>query len=286
MVLGERYLLHGLDALSRAHELNYFLDGHKGAAVVSAVYLCREEAVEDGVAAAIAARIDAEWVGTELCAPFPDERADPALPGRVVSALAAGAGELRQVGHNVIFASLALKAFRDLPEAVTPSRVDGICRLIEAFDTVYDVVTEGAADVPPLDPPGPMADFLLAETLRAMHAFEGRGQGWTGHMLTFARALLDLQHLGYGDVARQALAAFRVYVARTRLGPLDTDKRYAEHPPSALRPLELDYWTQRLERPVAIGHCFKYPYGLYGLMGLAADASLKATCLAESYRIF
>ena len=285
-MLDETYLLAGLDALSRAHSSDYFVDGHRGAAIISAVYLCREERVEDGVAAAIAGLIDRQWAQTPLCAPFPAEPADPALLGRIVAALDVGVGQLRQAGHNVIFASLALKALRNVPEAVTPSRVEGICRLIEAFDTVYDVSAGGADDVPSLDPPEAMAGFVLRETLRTMDAFRGRGQGWSGHMLTFGRALLDLERLGYGEVADHGLAAFRQYVARTRMGPLSSDKPRPEHPPSELLPLQRAYWERREGQPLHLGHCLKYPYGFYGLAALTRDATLVTRCLAESFRIF
>jgi hypothetical protein len=35
-MLEESYLVRGLNALSRAHETNYFRDGHKGAAIIAA----------------------------------------------------------------------------------------------------------------------------------------------------------------------------------------------------------------------------------------------------------
>ena len=265
--------------------MDYFADGHRGAAILSACFLSDENPVEPGAAATMAALIDHHWLDTDLCAPFPDEPVDPALQDRIVAALSASIGELRQAGHNVIFPSLALKAFAQLPGAVTPSRVDGICRLIEAFDTVYDVVSVGADDVPPLDPPEAMAEFILTETRRTIEAFNGRGQGWSGHMLTYGRALLDLGELGYTELARKGLHAFALYVARARMGPLDTDRAIPEHPPSELTSLEDAYWQQRRERPVGLGHCFKYPYGLYGLMALARDPGVKAQCLAQGYRI-
>ena len=35
-MLDEAYLVHGLDALSRAHQTDYFADGHRGAAIMAA----------------------------------------------------------------------------------------------------------------------------------------------------------------------------------------------------------------------------------------------------------
>jgi len=38
-MLNKQHLIHGLNALSRAHEGNYFNDGHRGGAIISGFYL-------------------------------------------------------------------------------------------------------------------------------------------------------------------------------------------------------------------------------------------------------
>jgi hypothetical protein len=230
--------------------------------------------------------LDAHWADSDLCAPFPKENSDPARLDRLVSALDANIDRLRQVGHNVIFPSLALKAFQDLPEAITASRVDGVCKLIESFDTAEDITLDEGDEIPDVAEPERGAEFILAEFLRTTEAFTGRGQGWSGHMLTYGRALIDLDLLGYAELATKGRHAFKLYVKRTRMGPLGTDKPRPEHPASQLRPLESAYWEKRKHQDVAIGHCFKYPYGFYGLMALASDGTLKQQCLDEAFRIF
>lgn len=285
-MLDERYLIRGIDALCRAHETDYFVDGHKGAAIISAWFLCCENEVEEGVPEIVADMLDEHWVHTPLCVPFPDEQADEGLLNSVATALDENIGPLRQAGHNVIFPALALKAFAQGPETVTPSRVAGICRLIERFDTADNIALEEGDDLPPLDDPNTMADAVLSEMVRAARAFVGRGQGWTGHLLTVSQALVDLAALGYGDIAQKGLHTLRLFVKRARLGPRETDKVRPEHPRSDLRPLERAYWVERRTRPVGIGHCFKYPYGFYGLLGLARDGAVRQRALAESFRIF
>ena len=86
-MLEQDYLIRGLDALSRAHETNYFTDGHRGAAIVAAYYFCREVDVEPGVADVIRDMIDAHWTHTDLCAPFPDETPAPALVDRILASM-------------------------------------------------------------------------------------------------------------------------------------------------------------------------------------------------------
>ena len=285
-MLDDSYLVRGLDALSRAHATNYFGDGHKGASIVSSVFLCRENEVEAGVPAVIAEMLDVHWARSELCAPFPAEAPDPSLVQRVLTTLRGNTGVLRLVGHNVIFASQALKAFRHLPHAVTPSRVDGVCKLIDAFKESTDVDVAGAGDVPDFREPSAAADLVLDEARRTMQGFVGRGQGWSGHMFTYGQAMIDLCELGYDQVVADGVHAFRQYVARARMGPLDTDKQYQEHERTGLHPLELAYWQRRKNGSVGIGHCFKYPYGFYGLFSRATDDEVKQRCLEEAFRVF
>ena len=203
-MLDERYLIHGLDALSRAYKSDYFADGHRGAAIIAAYYFCREVPVEDGVAGIIRATLDEHWTHTGLCAPFPPERADPALITRILEAVERNVCGLRQAGHNVILPSLALRALQLLPEATTPSRVDGICRLVDAFKAIDDIHLDERDDIPDLGQGPATAEFVLSELPSTIAAFGGRGQGWSGHLLTYGRALIDMREMGYGALAHRA----------------------------------------------------------------------------------
>jgi len=282
-MLDRECLLYGLNALGRAHETDYFLDGHRGAAIISAVYLCRENAVEPGVAGIIANLIDEQWARTELCAPFAPEGSDPGLVDRIVECLSDNLAGLRQVGHNVIFPSLALKAFRDVPEAITPSRVTGICRLIESF-TVTDVPMGEDVELPDMDDQVVAAEFILGEFVPCTERFVGWGQGWSGHLLTYGKALMDLREQGYADLARQAEDGFGIYIRRIRMGPQEGAKHWEEHSPTDLTPLQERYWQER-EGDLRFGHMLKYPYGFYGLMKFAKDPEIRRQCLGAAYRV-
>lgn len=285
-MLDTSYLLHGIDALSRAHAFDYFADGHRGGAMVSAYYLCREENVEPAAQDIIAALIDEHWADTPLCAPLAKEAADPAGAQRMVAHVKRSLGHLRQAGHNVILPALALKAFAELPEALTPSRVDGICKMIDAFTVFDDIELRVDADVPDLSLPQLLAEFSLREWLKCTRAFDGSGQGWSGHLLTYARALIDLRQLGYSELATDAEYAFKLYINRIRMGPLNTDKVYAEHAVKDVHPHQAAYWQERRQHGPSLGHLFKYPYGFYGLVREAQDEALVRACWREAYRIF
>lgn len=285
-MLDERYLIHGLDALCRAHQTDYFADGHRGAAIISACYLCRENEVEADVSEIIRAMIDQHWTQTPLCAPLPEEPPEPDLLALVAESMLGHLSGLRMVGHNVIFPALALKVFRELPEAVTPARVAGLCRLIERFAVADDLTVTEEDDIPELGTSPEVADLLLAELCQTMHSFAGRGQGWSGHLLTYGRAVLDLRETGYADVAQAAEQGFRVYLKRIRRGPGEGDRNIPEHPESPVRPHQRAYWKQRRQFSPGLGHVFKYPYGFYGLSNLSRDSALKQRAMDAAFQIF
>jgi hypothetical protein len=172
-----------------------------------------------------------------------------------------------------------------MPGAVTPSRVDGICKLVASFTRVDDLRLKEEVEVPGWGAPGEVAEYVLSEWVDCIRSFDGRGQGWSGHLLTYTRALFDLREMGYQALAGQAEDAFKLYIQRIRMGPLETDVPRPEHPPSSLFPRQRAYWEQRANRPVGIGHLFKYPYGFYGLMDLAQDARLKEQCRRVAYHV-
>ena len=144
-----RLVLLGLNALARAHEFNYFTDGHRGAAMVSAHLLCVDNHLDAPARSRIGELFDLNWSSSKLCKPFPEADPDPAGIEKIGAALAEGGSVLRQVGHNVIFAMLAIKAFRMMPEAATPERVDGVCTLIRSFKPWRDIEPDADVDPPP-----------------------------------------------------------------------------------------------------------------------------------------
>ena len=286
-MLDEKYLVHGLNALSRAHKMNYFEDGHRGGAIISAYYLCRENDVEEGVSDIITSMIDKHWAQTELCEPFPKENSDPGLQQQVVESMNKNIGKLRQVGHNVILPTLALKAFQDLPETITPSRVEGICKLADSFQ-VTEFPIEDINDIPDLSNPIEATEFVLNEFLKSIERVKGYGQGWAGHLLTYSRAhIIDLQKLGYADFAKMDKEAFRMFIGRIRMEPNERSIPIVDHLPSELFPLQKAYWEQNMnDSSLGLGHIFKYPSAFYGLMNLAKNSDLKKQCLASAYNIF
>ena len=100
---------------------------------MAAHLLCVDNNLDQHASSRIVELVDINWTSTPLCKSFPDARPEPARIGRIGAALAEGGEVLRQVGHNAIFAMLAIKAFRMVPGAATSQRIDGVCALIRSF---------------------------------------------------------------------------------------------------------------------------------------------------------
>jgi len=284
--IAERSLLLGIDAMSRAHELDYFADGHRGAGMVAAYLLSVDNDLDETAASRIAELIELNWASSPLCEPFPDASATPDRIEDIGIALTEGADALRQVGHNAIFAMLAIKAFRAMPEAATPQRIDGVCAMIRAFTPWRDVEPDAEVDPPPFADTPVAAQFILREASAAVDRFVGFGQGYAGHMLTFGQALVELAAMGDVELAESCRTAFRKYVTVTRRGPDGDAKPIPDHPQSDLRPTDSEYWQNRGDGSVDIGHVFKYPYSYYDLRRRADDPDLIRSWDEKAYHVF
>jgi len=283
---GDRLLVLGLNALARAPQLDYFADGHRGAAMISAHQLCVENNLDSAARARITELIDINWAATPLCRPFPDEPPAPERVREIGDALAAGGSTLRQVGHNAIFAMLAIKAFRMVPKAATPRRIAGVVKLIKLFKPWHDDPADPKIKPPPFADSVAASRFVLREADAAIDRWVGYGQGFTGHMLTFGQALVELAAMGDAAWAESCREAFCKYVTITRRGPQPDSKKYGDHAPSELRPTAAEYWQRRGDRTVSIGHVFKYPYSYYNLLRRSRDAALQASIDAKAYHVF
>ena len=282
----KRLVLLGLNALARAHELDYFADGHRGASLVAAHLLCVNNQLSEQATSRIVELINLNWAKSPLCKPFPQTRPEPGQIDKIGAALVEGGEVLRQVGHNAIFAMLAIKGFRMLPGAATPERIDGVCRLIRSFTPWRDIEPDPDVDPPPFARATEASRFILREASAAIDRFVGFGQGFAGHMLTFGQALVELAAMGDVQWAKSCRTAFRKYVTVTRRGPDPDSKRYPDHKPSPLRPTDAAYWQRRGDRSLGIGHVFKYPYSYYELLRLADDPELKRAVDAKAYHVF
>lgn len=215
----KRLVLLGINGLARAAEMDYFKDGHRGAALISAHMMCVDNEFKKAATTRIVELFDRNWAKGKLCESFPEDDPIKDATEKVGEALAEGSGVLREVGHDAIFAMHAIKAFRILPETATLERVNGVCRLIRSFKPWRDIEPDERVQPPPFSNQTATSRFILQEASNAIDRFVGFGQGFAGHMLTFGQSLVELAAMGNVEWAESCRIAFRKYVTVTRKGP-------------------------------------------------------------------
>ena len=254
--------------------------------MISAHLMCVDNQLGDATTNRIVELFDHNWASTKLCDPFPEgDPVDDAVD-RVGKALAQSNGTLREVGHDAIFAMHAIKAFRMLPEIATEERVTGVCDLIKAFKPWRDVPPDESVQPPPFGDSAAASQFILQEASDSIDRFSGFGQGFAGHMLTYGQSLVELAGMGDVEWAESCRTAFRKYVTVTRMGPQSDSRKIKDHAHSKLRPNETEYWQQRTDRSLGLGHVFKYPYAYYDLLARADDADLAKQLDSKAWQLF
>ncbi len=278
-MIDDYYLEAGLITLSRVGE-HHWNGGHFGAAVIAAYYFSHEQQLGQAAGAALARQLDRMIAGhNDLF--LPHDRAGKGM-GDVTSIIAAlddNIVELHAIGHNVIFASLALKALRQRPELATPATIAGLVALVRQFydhgpgrpfygwPDILAVRVEPADDVPAYTDEATIALSALAAFSAIENVYPFLHQGIVGHLLTHAHALIELARLGYGELAAKGHDAHRLYVKLSRNQP-DEGEPIPKHNNVCSVPLEADYWKRDLEgsRQWLVGHVFKYTYSFYDLV--------------------
>ncbi|NNJ25702.1 hypothetical protein LzC2_17750 [Planctomycetes bacterium LzC2] len=299
------YLIAGMNALARAHRAGS-MSGHLGAAVAAGYFIGErcpdaDPAVVEGIEAELNAVRRGESVFSppangaisvaEMFAPFPKEAADETAIATLAEALARNIDRPRQSGHNVIFASIAVRGLTDHPDLATPARVDGLRKLIAKFDGV----TPGNGDygpnrgridgrkvtlsdddgVAPYQDLTDMATRILTELVD--HAAERRiGFGGLWHVVNHAAALVELAQYGFPDLAAAGLPAHREHLRLWKTLPDLTASRGAEAP-TAHDPRTAVFWTDGDPRRegARLTHRVKTLYGYDELAALVDDAALK-----------
>ena len=282
----QRLVVLGMNALARAPEMSYFSDGHRGAAMISAHLMCVDNKFDDAASDRIAELFDLNWANSKLCSPFPEGDPVSDATERVGKALAENSGVLRQVGHDAIFAMHALKGFRLLPQLATQERVDGVCRLIRSFTPWRDEKADAAVQPPSFSDSKAASRFILREASDSIDRFVGFGQGFAGHMLTFGQSLVEMAAMGDEEWAESCRTAFRKYVTVTRQGPRPGDRKIKDHKFSKLRPDDTQYWKNRGQKTLGLGHVFKYPYAYYDLIRRAEAPEIEREFESKAWQLF
>ncbi|QDV62300.1 hypothetical protein Mal65_14340 [Crateriforma conspicua] len=270
----EAYLRRGLNALARAHHMSS-MAGHLGASMIAGYYIRRQrpnlapqvydgihddlQRVQDG-GSVFGKRMsrNARLTDAELFMPFPKQAADETLIDGIAEALAKSIDQPRQSGHNVIFASFAIRALKDHPEYATPSIVDGICKLMALFEgqtpgngyygkqkgRIYGhkIKLPDNDGTPVFDDIPGMVDAVLDEVIHQDPTVHRVGFGGLVHIINHAAAISDLNDCGYGDLASRAVRSHRQHLRLWRSLPNVADEK-GPLAVSRFTPHDAAYWT-------------------------------------------
>ena len=296
------YLYKGLCGLARAHQANC-MAGHLGAALVAGSFLgedlpdldprvraCIEREMDRVAGGAESVWFDPGKAGfgvPELLAAFPEECPREHRIGEIGEALCANIGSLRQSGHNVIFAALALRGLRKHPEYATDAIIDGVCRLIGGFDNAGpgkgyygegrgwlggdEAALSADAGVPSYESAEAMAGAVIDELICSASQHR-RGFGGLFHVINHAAALADLSRIGYGELARQGLSAHRQHL-RLWQGLPNLESELGRLVRTEHDPRTPQYWrrTESIQWAGWLTHRLKTLYGFFRLVRLLSD---------------
>ena len=122
--------------------------------------------------------------------------------------------------------------------------------------------------------------FIFEEFLKAA------GDGFDGHVLTIGHALVELNRMGYKDLACKGVPAYWEWARGSRAS--EGEGEIATAPPQAPTPLTREYWAAQTSRHLGgiVGsHMVKYPYSFYALAKDVKDEDLKKRILAKVGRL-
>lgn len=288
------YLYRGVCGLANAHRVGT-LAGHLGAAVAAGYFFGEDQnALPEGVFRGVESELDriiqgeeAIWFNakkagltpSQLFDPLPKESAD-ANVDRIAETLAQNIAKTRQSGHNVIFASIALRALKDHHEYATRSIVDGVCKLTAGFNGVHSgrgyygkeqgwksgnqVGIKPDKNFPVYTSIPEMVETTLDELIRTASVHK-QGFGGLWHIINHAAGVVELEQYGYRDLALQGLPAHHQHVQLWRTLP-DVEDELGPVVKSSHDPREPVYWQGMLKRDQArLTHRIKTLYGFYTL---------------------
>jgi hypothetical protein len=273
------YLETGLAALANTWR-GYWGNGHYGAAVIAAYFFAREADLDEPSCRAIRTELDAFQEAAPASFDFdpPKEEATPERVPEIAKSLEEGIDHCRGAGHDVIFASLAMKAFRHAPALAKPTWIDGILELDrhlrEHFSPDPGADWNRAHPLPVAQTPQEMLESAFA-CFERVSSFGAVGMI---HAVTHADAVAELWEMGYESLGERGSVSVGIHV---NLDPAPPSPPVVLAAPSPESPLEQRFWENpavRKETWGFRGHTFKFPYSYYRRRGAIRDADLRKRC--------
>jgi hypothetical protein len=290
-----QYLQTGVYGLANAHKAGT-MAGHLGAAVAAGYFFGEDQSdLPDSVFRGIEGEIkrviagdEAFWWNTkqtgvtpaDLFRPLPNQESKPDAIKTIADVLQQNVGETRQSGHNIIFASIAIRALHDHADFATAPVIDGICKLTEGFNAAHagrgyygkekGWLNGNQVKLAPDDTFRPYTSLsemveVTIEELIATAAVKKQGFGGLWHVINHAAAITDIERFGYKELAKSALPAHHYHIRLWRSLP-NVESELGAVPKAEHDPRDPEYWTGMLKRDEArLTHRIKTLYGFYTL---------------------
>lgn len=275
------YLDLGLAGMARAHDAGNANNGHYGAGLIAAYLLGADHQLAPETSAGLSLQAE-RFIerNRQLLTPYPDS--SPTVgkaERRVIAALETTIDRLCAIGHPVIFATLVIRALRCLGRDPGERQTAALCALITDLSApvtrfmAIDLSDLEVAAMAPYRDSAEVAVTALREMPKFARVYAGLFAGWVGHVVTLGHAVVELDRLGYADLARRAHRPHRLLVAQAA--------RLHRHPGDGLveneripwSPLQAEYWQRDYAgNNWAFAHTFKYPLAYLALRPAIVDA--------------
>ncbi|MDF1852829.1 MAG: hypothetical protein P1U85_18475 [Verrucomicrobiales bacterium] len=251
------YLSKGLNALARAHRMSS-MAGHLGASLIAGYFVGEQRpdlepevyrGIEDDLERVMRGESvfgkkmskNSKLADPEMFEPFPKQKPDETLVDGIAEELEKSIAQPRQSGHNVIFASLAIRALREHPEFATPAVVDGILKLMALFvdatpgsgyygkdrgriqgSKITLPEEDGTAEYDDIEG---MAIAIFDEAIALKPETHRIGYGGLVHVINHAAAIADLGEFGYPELVPRAVRSHRHHLRLWRSLPNVADEK-------------------------------------------------------------
>lgn len=274
LMIAHDYLSKGLNAMARAHHMSS-MAGHLGASLIAGYFVGEQRPDLDpevfrGIKDDLGRVMRGESVfgkkmskkatlsDPELFEAFPKQKPDESLIDGIAETLEKSIDEPRQSGHNVIFASLSIRALKEHPDLATPAVVDGIIKLMKLFIDAtpgngYYGKEKGRIhgnkiklpekdDTPEYENIEGMAIAVFDEAINQKPEINRAGYGGLVHIINHAAAVADLEDYGYPELVKRAVKSHRQHLRLWRNLP-NVAEEYGPMKVSRTTPHKPDYWT-------------------------------------------
>ena len=280
-ILPTSYLDLGLAGLARAHDEGDANRGHYGAGLIAAYLLSADHPLPAATLAGLHEQVERFIAHNQrFLTPYPNSAPRVgSTEARLIAALATNVDRLCAIGHNVIFAVMAIRALRRLGRDPGERQTASLCALITDLSSPVtsamgiDLASLDVAAMVPYRDGSEVAVTALREMPKFVRVYAGLFAGWVGHVVTLGHAVVELDRLGHSDLARRAHAPHRLLVAQAAL--------LHRHPPDGLvengrvpwSPLQPEFWQRDYAgNNWAFAHTCKYPLAYLALRPAITDA--------------